>query len=103
MVWCSGWRLASAVSNAGGLGLIGNGCGALAATIWKTILELVRKENWKSTLKDPDTEEIIQKFFEATDYKMLCSEICGKKFNSIDEHSEFIKDGGCEKLINTLA
>ncbi|MGC8804234.1 MAG: NAD(P)H-dependent flavin oxidoreductase, partial [Bacteroidales bacterium] len=25
MVWCSGWELASAVSNAGGLGLIGSG------------------------------------------------------------------------------
>ena len=25
MVWCSGWRLASAVSNAGGLGIIGAG------------------------------------------------------------------------------
>ncbi len=25
MLWCSGWRLASAVSNAGGLGLIGSG------------------------------------------------------------------------------
>src|SRR5450631_4858835 len=25
MVWASGWRLASAVSNAGGLGLIGSG------------------------------------------------------------------------------
>ncbi len=25
MVWCGGWRLASAVSNAGGLGLIGSG------------------------------------------------------------------------------
>src|SRR5882757_11320487 len=25
MVWSSGWRLASAVSNAGGLGLIGSG------------------------------------------------------------------------------
>ncbi len=25
MVWCSGWRLASAISNAGGLGLIGAG------------------------------------------------------------------------------
>ena len=25
MVWCSGWRLASAVSNAGGLGIIGSG------------------------------------------------------------------------------
>lgn len=27
MVWCSGWRLASAVSNAGGLGLLG--CGSM--------------------------------------------------------------------------
>ena len=25
MVWCSGWKLASAVSNNGGLGLIGAG------------------------------------------------------------------------------
>ena len=25
MVWASGWRLASAVSNAGGLGIIGSG------------------------------------------------------------------------------
>ena len=25
MVWCSGWRLASAVSNSGGLGIIGAG------------------------------------------------------------------------------
>ena len=25
MIWCSGWELASAVSNAGGLGLIGSG------------------------------------------------------------------------------
>ena len=25
MVWCSGWKLATAVSNAGGLGLIGAG------------------------------------------------------------------------------
>lgn len=25
MAWCSGWRLAAAVSNAGGLGLIGAG------------------------------------------------------------------------------
>ena len=25
MIWCSGWKLATAVSNAGGLGLIGGG------------------------------------------------------------------------------
>ena len=25
MIWCSGWELAAAVSNAGGLGIIGSG------------------------------------------------------------------------------
>jgi enoyl-[acyl-carrier protein] reductase II len=25
MIWCSGWELAAAVSNAGGLGVIGSG------------------------------------------------------------------------------
>ena len=25
MIWCSGWKLAAAVSNAGGLGIIGSG------------------------------------------------------------------------------
>lgn len=38
MVWCSGWRLASAVSNAGGLGLIG------AGSMWpETLREHIRK------------------------------------------------------------
>ena len=41
MVWCSGWRLASAVSNAGGLGLLGAGsiltrCGS----IYKSVVRL---------------------------------------------------------------
>lgn len=88
---------------AGGLGLSGSGCGALAAAIWKTILELVIKENWKAGLSDPDSEAIIKRFFEVTDYKMECHEICEKRFNTIDEHTEFIKNGGCEKLINVLA
>ncbi len=38
MIWCSGWRLASAVSNAGGLGLIGAGSmypDVLREHIWK--------------------------------------------------------------------
>ena len=32
MVWCSGWRLAAAVSEAGGLGLIGSGSAGNPAT-----------------------------------------------------------------------
>jgi len=38
MVWCSGWKLASAVSNAGGLGLIG--CGSMHP---ETVLEHIKK------------------------------------------------------------
>ena len=38
MVWCSGWRLASAVSNAGGLGLLGAG-----STHPETLREHIRK------------------------------------------------------------
>ena len=44
MVWCSGWRLASAVSNAGGLGLIGAGSmypDVLREHIQKELLHLV--------------------------------------------------------------
>jgi len=88
---------------AGGLGLSGNGCGALAATIWKTILELVKNDKWKSTLSDPDSEKIIKRFYEETNFKMECHEICGMQFNTIDEHSEFIKNGGCDKLLDVLA
>jgi enoyl-[acyl-carrier protein] reductase II len=38
MIWCSGWRLASAVSNAGGLGIIGSG-----SMYPEVLLEHVRK------------------------------------------------------------
>jgi len=41
MVWCSGWRLASAVSNAGGLGLIG--AGSMDATLLREHIQKCRK------------------------------------------------------------
>jgi hypothetical protein len=34
---------------------------------------------------------------------MECHKITGKRFGNIDEHSEFIKNGGCKDLINILA
>jgi len=88
---------------AGGLGLSGNACGALAAAIWKTILELIKKDEWKPGFKDPVSEKIIERFYEATDYKMECHEICGMRFKTLDEHTEYIKNGGCDSLINVLA
>ena len=44
MVWCSGWRLASAVSNAGGLGLIGAGP--------KARMDLLLREDFDLELQD---------------------------------------------------
>jgi len=96
-------EMAMVAGFAGGLGLSGNGCGALAAAIWMTILELIRKGNYKPTFPDPDTERILKKFYEATDYEMECHKICEKRFKTIDEHTEFIKNGGCKKLISVLA
>ena len=40
---------------------------------------------------------------EETNYEMECHKICGKRFTTIDENTEFIKNGGCEKLIDVLA
>jgi hypothetical protein len=88
---------------AGGLGLCGSGCGALAAAIWKTILDLVKDNSWKPTFPDPVSENIINKFYQSTNYKMSCYEICGRRFKSTKDHTEFIRNGGCDKLINVLA
>lgn len=88
---------------AGGLGLSGSACGALAATIWKKALQKNKEEQSKPSFDDPELSEIVQKFYEVTDYKMECHEICEKQFKTIDEHSAFIRNGGCKKLINTLS
>ena len=88
---------------AGGLGLSGNGCGALAAAIWMNTLAWNRKQTGKSATKNPNTENILKAFYDETDYEMECHKICGKRFKTIDDHTEFIKDGGCDKLINILA
>jgi hypothetical protein len=48
----------------------------------------------KSTLKA---------FDDATGGEMLCQKITGRRFRTVGEHTEFIKDGGCAVLIDRLA
>jgi enoyl-[acyl-carrier protein] reductase II len=63
MIWCSGWELASAVSNAGGLGLIG------AGSMYPEVLEMHIKKCKAATDKPfgvnvpllyPQTDELIE-------------------------------------------
>jgi enoyl-[acyl-carrier protein] reductase II len=63
MVWCSGWRLASAVSNAGGLGLIGAGSmhpDTLREHIRKCSAATDKPFGVNIPLMYPQIEEIIQ-------------------------------------------
>ena len=88
---------------AGGLGLSGSGCGALAAAVWKNALIHNRKETGKSANYDPNTDPTLKVFYEETDYEIQCEKICGRRFQTLDEHTEFVKKGGCKKLIGVLA
>lgn len=63
MVWCSGWRLASAVSNAGGLGVIG------AGSMYPDVLRKHIQKSKSATIKPfavnvpllyPNVEEIME-------------------------------------------
>jgi C_GCAxxG_C_C family probable redox protein len=90
---------------AGGIGLSGNACGALSATIWYKMLDWGKKNPGKtqSYFNNQDVKIILRAFYIQTDSEMLCSKICGKQFKSIDEHSGYIRSGGCGKLIDALA
>ena len=62
MIWCSGWELASAVSNAGGLGLIG--AGSMYPDVFREHIQKTKKATNKPfgvniPLLYPNTEELI--------------------------------------------
>ena len=88
---------------AGGLGLSGNACGALSAAIWLNSLKWVKKNPDKSAFKNKNAKATLKAFNTETNSEMLCQNICQQQFKSIEEHTQFIKNGGCSKLIETLA
>jgi hypothetical protein len=88
---------------AGGLGLSGNGCGALAAAVWMNALTHNRTQSGKYASFDPDSNPTLMAFYEETDYEILCEKISGQKFDTLDDHTTFIEDDGCAKLIEVLA
>lgn len=88
---------------AGGLGLSGNACGALSAAIWMKTLGWCRENPGKSGYSYPGNAQLLEKFLKLTDYEFLCSTIAGRNFDTVEDHSEYIREGGCGKLISALA
>ena len=90
---------------AGGIGLSGNGCGALSAVIWHKMLVWGKNNPGKTPemFNDPITKKILKAFYNQTGSEMLCHKICGTTFTTINEHTEYLKSGGCRNLIEALA
>lgn len=88
---------------AGGLGLSGSACGAAGAAVWMKSLKWSKDHPGKSAWSNPMAKETLKKFLAETNSEMLCHKICGQRFKTVEDHTNFIKNGGCRDLINTLA
>jgi len=88
---------------AGGLGLSGDGCGALAAAIWVKSLAWCREKPKNRNLSNPHAKRLMKAFTSETGGEMLCQKICSQRFKTAAGHTAFMKSGGCEKLISALA
>jgi hypothetical protein len=90
---------------AGGLGLSGNACGALAASIWMNMLKWHRKNPDKKAkyFNNPVAKRVLKAFYDETGKEILCQKICGQTFKNIDDHTKFLNSGGCNKLIKVLS
>jgi hypothetical protein len=88
---------------AGGIGLSGGGCGALGAAIWLTILNNGGQSQETIGLNSPETQEVIDRFVEASDYEFECRDIVGRHFDSVDDHAEYVCAGGCARILEALA
>lgn len=62
-------------------------------------LEWYRNNPLKMVWEIPEAKKTLDAFHEATNSEFLCHKICGKSFESIDEHTEFIKNSGCSTII----
>jgi len=89
----------------GGMGLSGNGCGALGAAVWMKGLQWARANPGKSPEPWTDTgdKKTLAIFEDRTDGEFVCAKICGRAFATVDEHSAHVDGGGCADLIEALA
>jgi hypothetical protein len=88
---------------AGGIGLSGGACGALGAAIWLRGMLKDLKPGEKLDFNNPAALEAMEKFLAVSNYEFECSNIVGRKFENVQDHSEFIKGGGCSDILDELS
>jgi hypothetical protein len=87
---------------AGGIGLSGGACGALGAAVWIAGLNTLRSGG-KVSFKSLDAYDTINRFMQGTDCEFECAKIVGRKFESVDDHAGYMREGGCARVIDALA
>lgn len=95
-------QMAMAAGLGGGLGFSGSACGALSAAIWMNSMAWGRENPDKSPYGNAYAKETLKKFLEETGGEMLCPKLAGRRFNNVEEHTDFVKNGGCRRLIEML-
>ncbi len=92
---------------AGGIGLSGGGCGALGAAVWiigmNARKERGGKTDFEADFKNPKALEAIDRFVTCTDNEFECSRIVGRRFENVEDHAGYLRDGGCSRIIEVLA
>ncbi len=89
---------------AGGIGLSGGACGALGAAIWIAEMNFAREEGvGKIEYESSRAAAAIDRFIKIADFEFECSKIVGRKFESIEDHASYLREGGCAKIIESLA
>ncbi len=88
---------------AGGIGLSGGACGALGAAIWIIGMNSLKEGAGRIGFKTPEALDAIERFIKCTGHEFECSEIVGRKFESVGDHARYLRDGGCSAIIEVLA
>ncbi len=88
---------------AGGIGLSGGACGALGAAIWIIEMDSLKEGSGKLDFKNPKTIATMDRFMKCTHDEFECSKIVGRRFENIDDHAGYLREGGCSKIIDILA
>jgi hypothetical protein len=86
---------------AGGIGLGGGGCGALAAAIWLTGINRPEEKTGLSA-EGTTIGEVIDAFVKSSDHEFECAEIAGRTFEDAADHARYMASGGCARILDAL-
>lgn len=87
----------------GGIALNGTVCGAYIAALWFKILMFFKKNPETKNYPYESVKRFKERFLILTDNEMLCPNLSGRTFKSAEEHSNFVLEGGCNKLIDLIS